>query len=299
MTSHEEKDSKPKTPLDILAKIKSEEIVEKKLTKKPIVIKPLAQTEDLDSDLAADEEAQEISRILDTKAEKKTRPKANKKLAIRPKPLVVEKLVEEPVEIEKPKTQRKIKPAEIKKVESPKAKAKPKPAAKKTLGAKPGPLPPSGRTETLEIRPFTIEPESIDVRHPVEDSEETAAKKLAAQDILDMEASELLSATGKKRDAHNLLRELKIITAIMLGKNKNKELSQVLDTDKSFTSKQIKELEDRGLVKREGEGRDTSYEVDKFNVMKFLQSKVVVRWKTKEKSDTEEKSGGEDGSNRE
>jgi Mn-dependent DtxR family transcriptional regulator len=64
----------------------------------------------------------------------------------------------------------------------------------------------------------------------------------------------------------------------MLGKNKNKELAHVLDTDKSFTSKQIKELEEQGLVTREGEGKETTYSVDRFNLMKFLESKVVIKW---------------------
>ena len=83
----------------------------------------------------------------------------------------------------------------------------------------------------------------------------------------------------KKREAHNTLKDLKILTAIMLGKDRNKELSSVLDIDKSFTSKQIKNLEEKGLVRKEGEGKNVRYEVDKFNVLKFLQSKVVIKWK--------------------
>ncbi len=85
-----------------------------------------------------------------------------------------------------------------------------------------------------------------------------------------------------RRETHNLLKHLKILTAIMLGKDKNKELSQVLDADKSFTSKQIRELEVAGLVKKEVEGREVKYSVDKFNLMKFLQQKVIIKWKKEE-----------------
>ena len=86
----------------------------------------------------------------------------------------------------------------------------------------------------------------------------------------------------KKRETHNALKDLKILTAIMLGKDRNKELSSVLDTDKSFTSKQIKSLQEKGLVRREGEGKNVRYEVDKFNLLKFLQLKVVIKWKKEE-----------------
>jgi predicted transcriptional regulator len=72
---------------------------------------------------------------------------------------------------------------------------------------------------------------------------------------------------------------MKILTAILLGNQQNKELSRVLDTDKSFTSKQIKELEDEGLVKREIDGREVKYEVDRFNLLKFLSTKVTIKWK--------------------
>jgi len=75
------------------------------------------------------------------------------------------------------------------------------------------------------------------------------------------------------------LKRMKILTAILLGNHQNKELSRVLDTDKSFTSKQIKELEDEGLVKREIDGREVKYEVDKFNLLKFLSTKVTIKWK--------------------
>jgi len=75
---------------------------------------------------------------------------------------------------------------------------------------------------------------------------------------------------------------MKILTAIMLGNQQNKELSKVLDTDKSFTSKQIKELESEGLVTRETDGREVKYEVDKFNLLKFLNTKVTIKWKNEE-----------------
>ena len=103
---------------------------------------------------------------------------------------------------------------------------------------------------------------------------------ITAQELLDRSPEELEEQLGK-REAHNLLKQMKIITAILLGKKKNKELAQVLDTDKSFTSKQIKSLEEQGLVKREGIGKEVTYEVDQFNVMKFLQGKVVIKWSTK------------------
>ncbi len=106
--------------------------------------------------------------------------------------------------------------------------------------------------------------------------------RITAQDIL-LKSEKELKAETSKRETHNLLQDMKIITAILLGKNKNKELSQALQTDKSFTSKQIKGLEEQGLVKREGEGKNVSYEVDSWNVLKFLQGKVLIKWKKDEK----------------
>ena len=91
-----------------------------------------------------------------------------------------------------------------------------------------------------------------------------------------------LHEIDNKRDTHNTIKDLKILTAIMLGKDRNKELSSVLDTDKSFTSKQIKNLEEKGLVRKEGGGKNVRYEIDKFNVLKFLQTKVVLKWKKEE-----------------
>ena len=107
---------------------------------------------------------------------------------------------------------------------------------------------------------------------------------LTAHDILTKSEQELKAIDVSKREAHNLLQDMRIITAILLGKKKNKDLSQVLQTDKSFTSKQIKDLEDQGLVKREGEGKDVNYEVDTWNVLKFLQSKVVIKMNKSERS---------------
>ena len=75
----------------------------------------------------------------------------------------------------------------------------------------------------------------------------------------------------------------------MLGKKSNKDLSKVLDTDKSFTSKQIKQLEKEGLIHKKGEGRKTTYEVNEFNFMKFLTAKVIVKWSTKKKEGEEKK----------
>lgn len=92
-----------------------------------------------------------------------------------------------------------------------------------------------------------------------------------------------------KREASNRMKDLKILTAIMLGKDRNKELSKVLDTDKSFTSKQVKGLEEKGLIYKEGKGKDVRYEVNKFRALEFLQSKIVIKWK-KEDEEKKEKS---------
>jgi len=88
------------------------------------------------------------------------------------------------------------------------------------------------------------------------------------------------------------VKDMKIITAISMGKDRNKDLAKVLDTDKSFTSKKIKELEDKGLIRREGEGKETRYKLNPFHVMQFLQSTVViksVKKKIKEDENGEEK----------
>jgi len=89
-----------------------------------------------------------------------------------------------------------------------------------------------------------------------------------------------------KREAKKLVRDLKIITAISVGKNRNKDLAKVLDTDKSFASKKVKELEEQGLVRREGDGKEVRYELNEFNIVKFLQSKVVIKWQEKKKSNS-------------
>ena len=84
-----------------------------------------------------------------------------------------------------------------------------------------------------------------------------------------------------KRQAKKLVRDLKIITAISVGKNRNKDLAKVLDTDKSFASKKVKELEEQGLIRREGDGKEVRYELNEFNIIKFLQAKVVIKWQEK------------------
>ena len=89
-----------------------------------------------------------------------------------------------------------------------------------------------------------------------------------------------------KREAKKLMRDMKIITAISVGKNRNKDLAKVLDTDKSYAAKKIKELEKRGLVNKEGSGKDVRYSVNEFNVLKFLQSRVIITWQEKEKENT-------------
>ena len=99
-----------------------------------------------------------------------------------------------------------------------------------------------------------------------------------AQDILD-------ELDSQKRQTYNLVKKLKILTAILIGKNQNKELAKILDTDKSFTSKQIKELEEQGLITRIKQGREVRYEVNEHAVLKFLTSKVIIRWKKEDKNE--------------
>ncbi len=111
-----------------------------------------------------------------------------------------------------------------------------------------------------------------------------------AQELLDKSESELNELGIGKREAHNLAQTFRIITAILLGKDKNKDLAQTLQTDKSFVAKQVKELEEQGLVKKEEEGREVRYVADQFNILKFLQSKVVITSK-KDGKTGEEKNG--------
>ena len=89
-----------------------------------------------------------------------------------------------------------------------------------------------------------------------------------------------------RREANKLVRDLKILTAISVGKNRKKDLAKVLDTDKSFASKKVKELEKQGLIRREGYGKDVRYELNEFNIIKFLQSRVVIKWQEKKKNNS-------------
>src|SRR3989344_2492710 len=130
----------------------------------------------------------------------------------------------------------------------------------------------SQRVEVGEITTIT-EPQKGGAVEP------KLTQSLTAQEILDKSESELKDLGVGKREAHNLAQTFRIITAILLGKNKNKDLAQALNTDKSFASKQVKELEEQGLVKKEEDGREGKYVVDPFNVMKFLQSKVGIKEK--------------------
>tara|TARA_Y100000310_G_C20493108_1_gene720222 strand:+ start:91 stop:417 length:327 start_codon:yes stop_codon:yes gene_type:complete len=88
---------------------------------------------------------------------------------------------------------------------------------------------------------------------------------------------EKLSRAEKK-----MLNDLRIITAISLGQDRNKELARFLDTDKSFTSKKVRKLCEEGLVFKEGEGKDVRYTVNRNKVLNFLQSRVVIKWQKKE-----------------
>ncbi len=78
------------------------------------------------------------------------------------------------------------------------------------------------------------------------------------------------------RDEKKEISKMRIITAISLGKDRNKEIAKFLDTDKSFAAKKVKELEEEGLVVKEGEGRHTRYRLNKFNALTFLKSKVII-----------------------
>lgn len=79
-----------------------------------------------------------------------------------------------------------------------------------------------------------------------------------------------------KREANNFIRDLKIITAISLGKNRNKDLAKVLDTDKSHASKKIKELEIKGLVTKLRDGKKVIYKLNSSAVSRLLHSRVVI-----------------------
>jgi DNA-binding transcriptional ArsR family regulator len=98
----------------------------------------------------------------------------------------------------------------------------------------------------------------------------------------------IMSDKLSSRENKKIVRDLKIITAISIGQNRNKDLAKVLDTDKSFASKKVKELEEQGLIRKEGEGKEVRYEINKFNVMRFLQSRVVIKWKQNENQETSE-----------
>lgn len=91
--------------------------------------------------------------------------------------------------------------------------------------------------------------------------------------------------------SEKLVKDLKIITAISMGKDRNKDLAKVLDTDKSFTSKKVKELEEKGLISKVGEGKATRYRLNPFHVMKFLQSTVIITAKKKEEVKKDESEG--------
>ena len=79
-----------------------------------------------------------------------------------------------------------------------------------------------------------------------------------------------------KREVRNFIRDLKIITAISLGKNRNKDLAQFLDTDKSHAAKKIKELEEKGLVTRVGDKKNIVYKLNQSAVIRLLQSRVII-----------------------
>ena len=105
------------------------------------------------------------------------------------------------------------------------------------------------------------------------------------EEIIKLAKESVEDGTESKREAKKLVKDLKIITAISIGKDRNKELAKVLDTDKSFAAKKVKDLEQRGLVHKEGSGKETRYRLDVFNVMKFLQSRVIITTKKQVKKE--------------
>jgi predicted transcriptional regulator len=133
-----------------------------------------------------------------------------------------------------------------------------------------------------------------DNKDRTDNKDQTSENNVETQPEVEEEIEEETEKTSK-RETQNLLKDLKIITAILLGKKRNKELAKVLDTDKSFTSKKIKELEEKGLVSKQGEGRKVQYEVNESRALGFLQRKVVLKWSKKtqkeEKQKEEEKNG--------
>ncbi|MCX6774645.1 MAG: winged helix-turn-helix domain-containing protein [DPANN group archaeon] len=135
----------------------------------------------------------------------------------------------------------------------------------------------------------------LDIIKKTEEQEQKLQQTITAQDLLEKSRKEIEAQLGK-RETNSQMKKMKIITAILLGKKRNKDLAQVLDTDKSFATKQIKEMERQGLVTREGVGKDVTYEVDQFNVMKFLQGKVVIKTGVKKEKPLE-KNNQEDGEN--
>ncbi len=120
----------------------------------------------------------------------------------------------------------------------------------------------------------------------MEGDEKSVAKKLEELREKVSEVEEVITANPpediSKRELTKQLKDLKIITAILLGKNKNKELARVLDTDKSFASRKVKELEDAGLVTKEGEGKEVTYGVNQFRVLDFLTRRIVIKVKKKD-----------------
>jgi Fic family protein len=134
----------------------------------------------------------------------------------------------------------------------------------------------------------------LDIIKKTEEQEQKLLQTITAQDLLEKSRKEIEAQLGK-RETNSQMKKMKIITAILLGKKRNKDLAQVLDTDKSFATKQIKEMEKQGLVTREGIGKDVTYEVDQFNVMKFLQGKVIIKTgiKTKKPAEKDDQDEGE------
>lgn len=86
-----------------------------------------------------------------------------------------------------------------------------------------------------------------------------------------------------EKDEKKVVRDLKIITAISVGKDRNKDIAELLDTDKSFASKKINKLCEEGLIFKEGEGKDTRYRLNPSRILGFLQRRVVIKWERKEK----------------
>lgn len=111
-------------------------------------------------------------------------------------------------------------------------------------------------------------------------AEKFLTNKISKKELEEKEALAKQALSKLTREEKLALRDLKIITAISIGKTRNKEIAKLLDTDKSYTSKRIKALEEQGLVFKEGDGKNTRYQVNQPRVLRFLTKKVSIKYRS-------------------